>query len=115
MQSAEGTEEPERAGGAKEEGPGAEARCALPEDSESSAHQYDDLYVFIPGVNAEKSSPEPLTCSRPPLPPPRFGSAPSQLERPHFTFQGKFAAKNGFKNIFVDFIAFYKGESRNMK
>ncbi|XP_017651864.1 B-cell scaffold protein with ankyrin repeats [Nannospalax galili] len=87
--SAEGNEEPEMAGRAEEEEPGARARLRLPEVSESSENQYDDLYVFIPGLDAKNSSQESVACCRPPLPPPRPGSAASQLERPHFTLQGK--------------------------
>ncbi|XP_031231480.1 B-cell scaffold protein with ankyrin repeats isoform X2 [Mastomys coucha] len=74
----------------KEEEASAEARPILPEvDRESSENQYDDLYVFIPGFDTEGNSEEPLPPCRPPLPPPRPGAAASQLERPHFTSQGK--------------------------
>ncbi|XP_038167515.1 LOW QUALITY PROTEIN: B-cell scaffold protein with ankyrin repeats [Arvicola amphibius] len=89
-QSTDGSEEPERAGDTKEEEPSTEARPSLPEvDSVSSENQYDDLYVFIPGIDSDSNSQEPLPYCRPPLPPPRPGTAASQLERPHFTSQGK--------------------------
>lgn len=74
----------------KDESASAEARHGLPEvNRESSENQYDDLYVFIPGCDTEGHTEEPLPHCRPPLPPPRPGAAASQLERPHFTSQGK--------------------------
>ncbi|CAO2600130.1 B-cell scaffold protein with ankyrin repeats, partial [Lemmus lemmus] len=89
-QSMDGSEEPERAGDTKEEEPSAQAGPSLPEvDGVSSENQYDDLYVFIPGTDSDSNSQEPLPYCRPPLPPPRPGTAASQLERPHFTSQGK--------------------------
>ncbi|XP_058150898.1 B-cell scaffold protein with ankyrin repeats isoform X2 [Dasypus novemcinctus] len=57
--------------------------------SGSSEDQYDDLYVFIPGNDPEDNSREPPLSSRPPLPPPRPVAAAPQLEKPHFTLQGK--------------------------
>ncbi|KAH0500785.1 B-cell scaffold protein with ankyrin repeats [Microtus ochrogaster] len=87
-QSMDGSEEPERAGDTKEE-PSAKERPSLPEvDGVSSENQYDDLYVFIPGTDSDSNSQEPVPYYRPPLPPPRPGTAASQLERPHFTSQG---------------------------
>ncbi|EDL12133.1 B-cell scaffold protein with ankyrin repeats 1 [Mus musculus] len=84
------SEEPERSVEMKEEEAGAEARRSLSEgERESSENQYDDLYVFIPGFDTEGNSEEPLPHCRPPLLPPRPGTAASQLERPHFTSQGK--------------------------
>jgi hypothetical protein len=89
------SEEPERSVEMKEEEAGAEARRSLSEgERESSENQYDDLYVFIPGFDTEGNSEEPLPHCRPPLLPPRPGTAASQLERPHFTSQGKCPAKN---------------------
>ncbi|XP_051022011.1 B-cell scaffold protein with ankyrin repeats [Acomys russatus] len=89
-QSTDRSEEPQMAGDTKEEEASAEARPGLPEaNNESWESQYDDLYVFIPGIDAEGNTQEPLTHCRPPLPPPRPGTAASQLERPHFTSQGK--------------------------
>ncbi|XP_036047277.1 B-cell scaffold protein with ankyrin repeats-like [Onychomys torridus] len=89
-QSTDISEEPERSVDTEEEEPGAESRSSLPEvEGESSENQYDDLYVFIPGIDAESNSQEPLPYCRPPPPPPRSGTAASQLERPHFTSQGK--------------------------
>ncbi|CAH6789035.1 Bank1 [Phodopus roborovskii] len=83
-------EEPDRAGDTKEEEPSAEAGASLQEvGGDSSENQYDDLYVFIPGIDAECNAQEPLPYCRPPLPPPRPGTAASQLERPHLTSQGK--------------------------
>ncbi|GAB1288148.1 B-cell scaffold protein with ankyrin repeats [Apodemus speciosus] len=88
--STDRSEEPERSVDPKEEEANAEARPILPEvDRESSENQYDDLYVFIPGFDTKGNSEEPLPHCRPPLPPPRPGAAASQLERPHFTSQGK--------------------------
>ncbi|XP_042135909.1 B-cell scaffold protein with ankyrin repeats isoform X1 [Peromyscus maniculatus bairdii] len=86
--STDTSEEPERAGDTEEQEPGAESRSSLPEvEGESSENQYDDLYVFIPGIDTESNSQEPLPYCRPPPPPPRSGTAASQLERPHFTSQ----------------------------
>ncbi|XP_060248642.1 B-cell scaffold protein with ankyrin repeats isoform X1 [Meriones unguiculatus] len=93
-QSTESSEEPKLTLDTKEEEPSAEARPSLPEvDSESSENQYDDLYVFIPGIEAGGNSQESLPCCRPPPPPPRpWAAASSQLERPYFTSQaGKMA------------------------
>ncbi|XP_027251577.1 B-cell scaffold protein with ankyrin repeats isoform X2 [Cricetulus griseus] len=88
--STDRSEEAERAGDIGEKEPSAEARASLPEvDGDSSEKQYDDLYVFIPGIDAESNSQEPLPYCRPPLPPPRPGTAASQLERPHLTSQGR--------------------------
>ncbi|XP_052035131.1 B-cell scaffold protein with ankyrin repeats isoform X2 [Apodemus sylvaticus] len=90
-QSTDRSEEPERSVDTTEEEARAEASPVLPEvDRESSENQYDDLYVFIPGFDTEGNSEEPLPHCRPPLPPPRPGAAAAcQLERPHFTSQGK--------------------------
>ncbi|XP_040607678.1 B-cell scaffold protein with ankyrin repeats isoform X1 [Mesocricetus auratus] len=88
--STDRSEELERVGDTKEEEPSAEAGASLPEvdgDGDSSENQYDDLYVFIPGTDTESNSPEPLPYCKPPLPPPRPGTAASQLERPHLTSQ----------------------------
>ncbi|KAL1771979.1 B-cell scaffold protein with ankyrin repeats isoform X1 [Sigmodon hispidus] len=89
-QSTERSEEPERAGNTSEDEASAETRSSLPGvDADSPESQYDDLYVFIPGIDTEDNSQEPPAYCRPPLPPPRPGTAASQLERPHFTLQGK--------------------------
>ncbi|XP_028616345.1 B-cell scaffold protein with ankyrin repeats [Grammomys surdaster] len=89
-QSTDRSEELERSVDTKGEEASAEARLSLPEvDRESSENQYDDLYVFIPGLDTEGNSEEPLPHCRPPLPPPRPGAAASQLERPHFTSREK--------------------------
>ncbi|XP_039704816.1 B-cell scaffold protein with ankyrin repeats [Pteropus medius] len=89
-QSAEGAEVNETAEEEKETESGTEAEHGLPEvDSGSSEDQYDDLYMFIPGDNPENNSQEPLMCSRPPLLPPRPAAIAFQLEKPHFTLQGK--------------------------
>lgn len=99
-QSTDGSEAPERAGDTKEEEPSAEAGPSLREvDGASSENQYDDLYVFIPGIDSDSNSQEPLPYCRPPLPPPRPGTAASQLERPHFTSQGKFVGSNAKKQF----------------
>ncbi|XP_073897541.1 B-cell scaffold protein with ankyrin repeats isoform X3 [Castor canadensis] len=88
--SADGDETSDREVEVKETESGAEARhSSLEADSESSENQYDDLYVFIPGIDPEHNSQDTLMCCRPPPPPPRPISAASQLERPHFTLQGK--------------------------
>lgn len=93
-QSAEGAEVNETAEEEKETESGTEAEHGLPEvDSGSSEDQYDDLYMFIPGDNPENNSQEPLMCSRPPLLPPRPAAIAFQLEKPHFTLQGKFKVK----------------------
>ncbi|XP_042557514.1 B-cell scaffold protein with ankyrin repeats isoform X2 [Dipodomys spectabilis] len=85
-----GAETSERAMEGKENESSAEAKHSQPEvDTNSSENQYDDLYVFIPGINLENNPQQPLTCGRPPLPPPRLVSPASQLERPHFKIQGK--------------------------
>ena len=114
--STDRSEEPERSVDTAEEEAHAEASPVLPEvDRESSENQYDDLYVFIPGFDTEGNSEEPLPHCRPPLPPPRPGAAAAcQLERPHFTSQGKFPAKNAEKR-FVPRLLYpaywYKGGS----
>ncbi|XP_036196720.1 B-cell scaffold protein with ankyrin repeats isoform X2 [Myotis myotis] len=88
--SAEGAEANETAKEEKENESGTETEHSLPEvDSGSFEDQYDDLYMFIPGDNAEISSQEPLTDDRPPLPPPRPVVATLQLDKPPFTLQGK--------------------------
>lgn len=71
-----------------------ETKHSLPEvDSGSFEDQYDDLYMFIPGDNAEISSQEPVMDDRPPLPPPRPIVATLQLDKLPFTLQGKFKVK----------------------
>ncbi|CAK6432937.1 unnamed protein product [Pipistrellus nathusii] len=88
--SAEGAEANETAEKEKEDEPGMETKHSLPEiDSGSFEDQYEDLYMFIPGDDAEISSPEPLTDDRPPLPPPRPVSTVLQLDKPPSTLQGK--------------------------
>ncbi|XP_037686271.1 B-cell scaffold protein with ankyrin repeats [Choloepus didactylus] len=88
--SAEGAEANETEEEEKENEPGMEAEQSPPEvGSGNSEDQYDDLYVFIPESNPEDNSREPLLCTRPPLPPPRQVAAVPQLEKPHFTLQGK--------------------------
>ncbi|XP_048189474.1 B-cell scaffold protein with ankyrin repeats isoform X2 [Perognathus longimembris pacificus] len=80
----------ERARDGKEKESAAETKHNLPEvDTQSSENQYDDLYVFIPGIDLEKNPQQSLTCCRPPPPPPRLLSPATQLERPHFKIQGK--------------------------
>ena len=83
----------ETAEGEKERESGAEAKHRPPEVDSGSENQYDDLYTFIPGDNPENNSREPLVSSRPPLPPPRPVTAAFQLEKPHFTLQGKVKVK----------------------
>ncbi|XP_074252605.1 B-cell scaffold protein with ankyrin repeats isoform X5 [Saimiri boliviensis] len=96
-QSADGAEANKMEGEGKENASGTEAKHSLGEvGSESSEDQYDDLYVFIPDADPENNSQEPLTSSRPPLPPPRPVPTAFQLERPHFTlpvFQQKTARR----------------------
>uniref|UniRef100_A0A2K6G1F5 B cell scaffold protein with ankyrin repeats 1 n=2 Tax=Propithecus coquereli TaxID=379532 RepID=A0A2K6G1F5_PROCO len=88
-QSAEGAEENESAGGGREDGSAGDAERSPPEaDSGSSEDQYEDLYVFIPGVDAASNSQEPPVSSRPPPPPPRPAAAAFQLEKPHCTSPG---------------------------
>ncbi|XP_074252603.1 B-cell scaffold protein with ankyrin repeats isoform X2 [Saimiri boliviensis] len=88
-QSADGAEANKMEGEGKENASGTEAKHSLGEvGSESSEDQYDDLYVFIPDADPENNSQEPLTSSRPPLPPPRPVPTAFQLERPHFTLPG---------------------------
>ncbi|KAL2780647.1 B-cell scaffold protein with ankyrin repeats isoform 2 [Daubentonia madagascariensis] len=87
-QSAEGAEANDPAGEEIEDGSDEEAEHSLPEaGSGSSEDQYDDLYVFVPGVDPASNSREPVVSSRPPLPPPRPVAAAFQLEKPHFTLQ----------------------------
>ncbi|XP_058403564.1 B-cell scaffold protein with ankyrin repeats isoform X2 [Diceros bicornis minor] len=89
-QSAGGAEAQETVQETEENGSRAEAEHSLAEvGSGSSENEYDDLYMFIPGDNPEINSPEPLMSNRPPLPPPRPVAAAFQLEKPHFTLQGK--------------------------
>ncbi|KAM4834139.1 B-cell scaffold protein with ankyrin repeats [Thomomys bottae] len=69
---------------------GAQAKHSLPEtDTRRSENQYDDLYVFIPGIDLQSDPPLPSLTCRPPPPPPRLLGPASQLERPHFKTQGK--------------------------
>ncbi|XP_044622321.2 B-cell scaffold protein with ankyrin repeats isoform X3 [Equus asinus] len=89
-ESAEGAESHETSKEKEENRSGTEATHSPAEDgSDSSESQYDDLYTFIPGDNPEIDSREPLVSDRPPLPPPRPVAAAFQLEKPHFTSQGK--------------------------
>lgn len=93
-QSLRGAEVNKTAKQEEENESGAEAERSLPEvDSGSSEDQYDDLYMFIPGGDPGSNAQEPLMNSRPPLPPPRPVAAAFQLEKPHFTLQGKFKVK----------------------
>lgn len=88
-QRAEGGEEvKEMAEEEIEQDSGSEAQPTPEEVDSESEDQYDDLYVFIPGDNPEGNSQEAL-MSRPPLPPPRPAATAFQLEKPHFTLQGK--------------------------
>uniref|UniRef100_A0A8D1WR22 B-cell scaffold protein with ankyrin repeats n=1 Tax=Sus scrofa TaxID=9823 RepID=A0A8D1WR22_PIG len=88
-QRAEGGEEvKEMAEEEIEQDSGSEAQPTPEEVDSESEDQYDDLYVFIPGDNPEDNSQEAL-MSRPPLPPPRPAATAFQLEKPHFTLQGK--------------------------
>uniref|UniRef100_A0A8C3W5J5 B cell scaffold protein with ankyrin repeats 1 n=1 Tax=Catagonus wagneri TaxID=51154 RepID=A0A8C3W5J5_9CETA len=92
-QRAEGSAEVnETAREGTEQESGSEARPSPEEADSESEDQYDDLYVFIPGDNPENISQEPLV-SKPPLPPPRPVAAAFQLEKPHFTLQGKTACQ----------------------
>ncbi|XP_070470268.1 B-cell scaffold protein with ankyrin repeats isoform X10 [Equus przewalskii] len=89
-ESAEGAESHETSKEKEENRSGTEATHSPAEDgSDSSESQYDDLYTFIPGDNPEIDAREPLVSDRPPLPPPRPVAAAFQLEKPHFTSQGK--------------------------
>lgn len=93
-QCAEGAEANEISQEEKDNELGTEAEHTMPElGSGSSEDQYDDLYVFIPGDNPEDNPQESLMSTRPPLPPPRPAAAALQLEKPHFTLQGKIKVK----------------------